>query len=101
MYKWVKFRTKHASGPGDWSFRECPMETCDNPRTEDEQLEEFTDGLEWSFNSRSEYFRGIESMFEDPDAQTMQRFVDQQREKVDLQKRTLARWETFLESMKT
>lgn len=72
-YKWVKYRTRHSSGPSRWDYREMPI-WGDDTRLE-RQLESFLRDLDYELNTDSEHWRGVEGLFEDPPAEVIERAI--------------------------
>lgn len=100
-YKWVKFRTRHSSGPSKWDYREFPMETGPDARTPEDYLgSEILWALDCDLNTMSEGWRGVDAVYEDPDAATLAKMVDEQRNTVLYETKRLKRWETKLKAMK-
>ena len=66
MYSWIKFRTKHASGYGDWEFRKINHSERDSEELLMSVLEELNDEL----NTYGDGWRGVEGEWVNPPRST-------------------------------
>jgi len=62
-FVWVKFRSKHSSGPGQWHWEEVEFDT---PNPTEKQLVSWLEEKDYEWNTGSEHWRGMEGFFEEP-----------------------------------
>ena len=80
VYAWIKFRTRHSSGPSDWDYREVEFDEPAN-----EASEEFSDmlrALDWELTTQSEHWRGVEAVLEVPPKEWLIAHRDRLRQRI-------------------
>lgn len=71
-YRWVKYRTRHSSGPGQWQYVEVGV---DPKRSDEENLKDALEQINDSENTWSEHWRGVEGDFENPPKAYLERHL--------------------------
>lgn len=89
-YKWVKFRTMHSSGPGQWEYTELAMY---DGESEEKQLKNCLEELDYEYTTRSEHWRGIEGVFEDPSYEYLCKRIEQSKREIEDIRENISRWE--------
>ena len=71
-YYWVKYRTRHSSGPSNWHYQEFERDPSLTPK---KQLYEIMETLNDDLSTGSEHWRGIEAEFENPPADVLRNSI--------------------------
>ncbi len=92
-YVWIKFRTRHASGPGDWQYEEFAF---DLTKDRAEELADALETLDNEHNTHSEYWRGIEGDIATPPVDWLRKHVARRRDHLSEVIRDIARAEKLI-----
>lgn len=68
-YAWIRYRTRHASGPSSWSHREVAFE--DAPSEKSDEFKSLLNELDYELSTHSEYWRGIDAEIVTPSRATL------------------------------
>lgn len=58
-YVWLRFRTRHSSGPGNWQYEEMAIDAKEDPDDED-VLQRLLETVHNEHTTDSEHWRGVE-----------------------------------------
>lgn len=88
-YKWVRFRTLHAHGPGQWKWKEMEVDLLMKPK---EQIQECLEELNDEYTTHSDKWRGVEGDFIDPPADVLEGRIRAEKQRIMTALETIERY---------